>query len=108
MTPKCLEVRDAMTFIPVVAIDTSAANEGQRYLLRRAGYSHDGSAILLVNLNDARASNDPYGWGGSRTMTGAHLYIEAHWDTLQDGDVVDVEFIRGETEFPKKSERHDG
>jgi hypothetical protein len=99
-----LEVRDRMTFIPVVAINTEPSCEGQRYLLRRSGYAHDGSTIVLVNLNDARAQNDAYSWTGSRTMTDAHLFIEANFDSLKDGDVIDVEFILGETSEPKQSE----
>jgi len=112
-----LEVRDSMTFIPVVAMDTdpghrdvdrggyhSAKYEERRWLLRRAGYSPDGSTIILVNLNDCRASNEPYGWNG-RTMTVAHEYIERNWGELQDGDVIDVEFILGETTVKKTSER---
>lgn len=104
MIAKCLEVRDRMTFIPVVAINTAPANEGQRYLLRRAGYNAEGATVILVSLNDCRGQNDPYEWN-SRTMGSAHVYIEAHWDELNDGDVVDVEFILGETTEPKKSER---
>ena len=55
-------------------------------------------------LNDCRAANDPHEWN-SRTMTAAHVYIEMHWSELSDGDVVDVEFILGETAQQKKSER---
>lgn len=104
-----LEIRDRMTFIPVVAMDTDPGHgafyEERRWLLRRAGYSQDGSTIILVNLNDCRASNDPYGWPGSRTMQVAHHHIEQNWAKLEDGDVIDVEFIMGDTTQKKKSER---
>ncbi len=106
MKAKCLEVRDSMTFIPVVALNTAPENEGQRYLLRRAGYGQEGDTVILVNLSDCRGANDPYEWN-SRTMGSAHIYIEEHWAELNDGDVVDVEFILGETTEPKKSERHE-
>lgn len=105
MIKKVLEIRDSMTFIPVVAINTESHSEGQRYLLKRAGYADDGHTVILVNLNDCRASNDPYDWAGSRTMQTAHAYIEKHFADLIDGDVVDVEFILGETKTPKTSER---
>lgn len=108
-----LEVRDSMTFIPVMAIDTDASGyfsddegyEQRRWLLRKAGYSPDGSTIILMNLNDCRAKFDPYEWGNSRTMAQAHSYIESNWSTLKDGDVIDVEFILGETTEKKVSER---
>jgi hypothetical protein len=38
-------------------------------------------------------------------MATAHHYIYDHFDELDDGDVVDVEFILGETAIKKVSER---
>ena len=38
-------------------------------------------------------------------MGSAHRHIELNWDTLNSGDVIDVEFIRGEVDAPKVSER---
>jgi uncharacterized GH25 family protein len=35
----------------------------------------------------------------------AHNYIIKHWHDLHDGDVVDVEWILGETKQKKISER---
>jgi hypothetical protein len=101
---KCLEVRDSMTFIPVLATNTAPDGEGQRFLLRTAGYASDGRTIILTKLNDCSGACDPYEWPSSRTMTVAHMFIQKHFDELKDGDVVDVEFILGETEAPKVSE----
>jgi hypothetical protein len=36
----------------------------------------------------------------------AHDYIRNNWPTLKDGDVIDVEFILGETNERKISEAH--
>lgn len=47
---------------------------------------------------------DPYAWG-DRTWTVAHVFIEANWDNLKDGDVIDVEHILGESTTKKLSER---
>ena len=41
----------------------------------------------------------------TRTRPHAHAYIEQHWHELRDGDVIDIEFILGETAEPKLSER---
>lgn len=105
---KLLEIRDRATFIPAFALTTTPANEGQRYLLRRAGYSCQptDNLILFGYLHTGKCHYEPYKWGGaSRTMPAAHKYIEEHWDDLKDGDVIDVEFILGETTQPKISER---
>ena len=121
MLAKALEIRDHATFIPVLAVDMNPGfvpvdsaigelfdtDEGQRYLLRRAGYACDGQPmILLTRLKGSRPAHyDPYEWG-DRTFATAHRYIIEHWGTLTDGDVVDVEFILDETKAPKVSERY--
>jgi hypothetical protein len=124
MKIKALEIRDKATFIPAIAIKMEARlngegdfdpksgaplmntiNEGQRYLMARCGF-RGGDQIVVMKLNDQRASSDPYYWG-NRTIKTAHVYIEQQWDKLKDGDVVDVEFILGETKAPKVSEREE-
>jgi hypothetical protein len=119
MQVKILEVRDDGTFIPVVAVlmmphesgDSSTEDQfsRQRYLLRRAGYATDNPTrqplVVIFNANGGRPANyDPYSWT-NRTMATAHLYITENFSNLKDGDVVDVEFIRGEKPTAKVSER---
>jgi hypothetical protein len=107
---KFLEVRDRATFIPVAAISMMPSEpETQRYwLMRRAGFSADYPQVLLVRLLGGEAQYDPYAWAsGSRTMRTAHLHIRDQWESIADGDVVDVEFILGETSVKKVSERLD-
>lgn len=106
MKTKCLEIRDHATFIPVICLRPMPENEGQRYLLRRDGYSCDPEDMIVIMI-DAQcrgAAYDPYDWQG-RTHRTAHDYIRNHWDDLRDGDVVDVQFILGETAEKKVSER---
>jgi hypothetical protein len=113
MQTKMFEVRDEATFIPVVAVlmvpdllmDPPAKCEAQRYLLRRVGYPMDRPQVVLFRASGGgHAYSDPYDWP-NRTMQVAHLYILEHFDRLTDGDVVDVQFIIGETKAPKVSER---
>lgn len=104
MRTKILELRDKATFIPVVAVKMMPDAANERYLLRRAGYSTDGNPLVLLTRADGgKSAYDPYDWG-DRTFHTAHLYIEEHWNELEDGDVVDVEFILGETKERKLSE----
>lgn len=116
MKVKLLEVRDAGTFVAVLAIDmqpetgTHPMWEAQRYLLRRCGYPCDGRPNIGLTYLDASGRpfwNDPYGWANPyhRTIPVAHNYIIEHWDQLVDGDVIDVEHILGERAEPKVSER---
>lgn len=110
MEVKCLEVRDKGTFLLVICIRPVAENEAQRYLLRRDGYRADESepCVIFVDAQCRRgAKYDPYDWGDSRTHAVAHNFIISNWSTLKDGDVIDVEFILGETTVEKVSEREE-
>jgi len=98
MEAKTLEVRDKATFIPVMGVRVSGVDG---YLMRRAGFNS--AMIYLVHLTGERCAYDPFTWA-DRTMCTAHQFIEKEWDNLQDGDVVDVEFILGESSIKKQSE----
>jgi hypothetical protein len=106
MQVKCLEIRDAMTFLPVICIKPVPDNNAQRYLLRRDGYScqSDDTIIIMIDAQCRGVSFDAYDWP-SGTKRVAHHYIEKHWDELRDGDVVDVEYILGTSDTKKESER---
>lgn len=96
MIIKMIEIRDHATCIPAMAMLLSSDDDIQFRFLRRAGFSGN-SGIVLMRLSDQEAHADPYGWPASpRTMRAAHIYIEAHWDELKSGDVVDVRVQTGE------------
>lgn len=102
---KTFELRDVGTFIPAVGIRIAPrewAGVSDVYLARRAGYGEP--LILLVALNGGRSHYDPYDWE-SRTWQAAHLYIAEHWTEIESGSVIDVQFILGESDAPKLSER---
>ena len=88
-----------------------ADNPMQYWYFHNCGYPQPPQppSIMLMVLYTGKATNDPYEWEslglGPRTMPAAHLYIIEHYADLSDGDVVDVEFIRGETKQVKLSER---
>lgn len=105
LSNKVLEIRDAGTHIPSLATQMLAKNGIQNYYIHgRSGYPKDGSQVILTRLADGSGNCDPYSWG-NRTMANAHNYIIDHWDELSDGDVVDVEYLLGESTQPKVSER---
>lgn len=113
MKLKLLEIRDRGTFIAAFAFsveqywEPNSKSEARGYLLRRCGFQPNSSSIVLGYLTGGRpACADPYEWN-DRTMTVAHRYIIERWCQLDDGDVVDVEYILNETTKPKKSEREE-
>lgn len=108
---KILEIRDEGTLIPVLAMRMIAENTLQAYYVHdRCGYPKDGSAIVVMTLDNQKATVDLYAWPdigfGRRTMGNAHNYIIEHFDDLRDGDVVDVRVILGERKAPAKSDRY--
>lgn len=113
MKAKLLEVRDAATFIPVLAVQLGSEYEAERYLAGRAGYGRTAEAqreyVILSKLDGSGiATQGPHHWPSStRTMTVAHQYIIDHFDDLAPGAVVDVEFILGIRDTPKQSEQLD-
>lgn len=104
MLIKALEIRDEGTCIPVFAIRMFSGNPVFKSYLRRNGYPADGSSIAVLKVSDMRGTNDPYEWVdlrmGPRTMPTAHQYILDNFDTLNDGDVIDVRVILGEAHTP--------
>lgn len=106
---KLFEVRDSMTYIPVVATRINVAlvkGEQELSLLRKTGWSDSNPAIIVARLGDGHGRVDPYDWpGDTRTMPNAHAHIIANWDTLASGDVIDVEFLLGITKEKKLPDR---
>lgn len=107
MNTKSFEVRDTATFIPCIATAMCVKGSGPiNYLKERAGYDTK-PFFLFGKMTGGEFKYDPEGWG-DRTMTTAHKYIAEHWDELEEGAVVDVEFILGETKQKKTPEWEDG
>ena len=105
MEIKCFEVLDRATLIPVICIKLATEILIEQKILRQAGFStHPFNAcILYVHLAGRRNEWDPYNWA-DRTNTTAHKYIKENWNTLISGDVIDVEWIKGETKTKNKSD----
>ena len=107
MQTKLFEIRDRGTFIPCFAVLMEAGNSDEAYLLRRAGYGQGTNMIIFGRADGyGKALYDPYEYA-DRTMKTAHQYIVDNWEKVQTGDVIDVEFILGETTQKKISERWD-
>lgn len=106
MHVKLIEIRDRATMIPAMAIKMVSNIPAQRALLATSGYAQEPPSqcfILLVQLARATAQYDAYEWG-DRTMCAAHQWIENNFSKIENGDVVDVEYILGETNQKKTSE----
>lgn len=112
MIAKTFEIRDAATFIPVLAVKLAPGCEADRYLLARSGHGRtpDSQAqyVMIWRLSDQEGVLSPCDWNyPPRTMKVAHEWIQKNFDQLQSGEVVDVEFIIGLRPAPKISEREE-
>lgn len=117
---KLFELRDAATFIPIIAsrmvmlsrpdperLGDAVAERREAWLLRRAGYAPDSEPLVLLTGADGgrRAEYDPYSHGG-RTFPVAHEFIAHNWNALVSGEVIDVRVLLGETSASCESEEY--
>ena len=109
---KYFEVRDRGTLIVVAAfrfVDIEH-NAAANLLLMQAGYGRTAKeqseyiAVMNITGGNCESHTDAYKWLNHRTMGTAHIYINDNFKTLKTGDVIDIEFILGETSKPKISE----
>lgn len=108
MKTKLFELRDRGTLVAALATQLDPSNPAEEYLLRRSGYARGENYILLTGLNSPdKSTYDPFGWGDNRTRAVAHDYLlrDGNFDRLPSGAVIDVEFILGERDKPKVSEK---
>jgi len=107
MQTKLFEVRDKGTLIVVMASQAVGETDQENWLLRRMGYGAPAPDMVIMTglvSHPDKSTYSPYDWG-NRTRQVAHQYIIDHWDSLETGAVIDVEFILEETTEPKQSER---
>ena len=111
---KLLEIRDEGTTMPVIAIKPDPRTEPERWLWAKGGYGPDVMGqrdyVLLAPLHGGAGMLvcDPYehpGAPATRTLHVAHKHIIECWTYLRSGDVVDVQYVLGETTEAKVSER---
>lgn len=105
METKLFEIRDNHTFIPVLVVDYQPVSEKEEYLINKAGLGKGSTYTLqMTDLISMETNRDAYKWRDDRTKRIAHQYIEEKWKILKSGEVIDVEYILGETNTPKQSE----
>jgi hypothetical protein len=106
MITKLFEIRDRATLITVMATKLSQDTLLEKAFFDRSGYAN--GHIIVTRLTDCLSSNNPFDWAeltsNTRTMKEAHLFIDANFDSLSNGEVIDVEFILKEVDTPKTSE----
>jgi len=113
MEMKLIEVRDVATRLSVLAIKLGSTNEAEDFILQSAGYGssyEQPNYVLLVDLvSPPRIWLDyqetEYQTQGARTFSEAHKELEQNWSKYKSGDVLDVQFVLGETPKPKESDR---
>lgn len=111
MDTKIFELRAPATLIVLMAIKMHVYNEAERYLMTRSGYgrsNYDFNKYIMVFPIDgggkSLATTDAYKQTIEEIRL-AHMYIIKHFDELEDGQVIDVEFITGKVNYPKTPER---
>lgn len=88
MEVKVFELRDEGTAIPLMGARLYHGDDYAKMFW------------ILESMSRSETTKPP-----DRAYPVAHKYIIENWAKLKDGDVVDVQFILGETKAPKVSER---
>lgn len=101
MKTKVFEVRDSATLLPVLAVKMEGHTEKEKKIVGRGGFAS--YHILVTDLENKETNHDPFAWDNS-TMKTIHQYLIQHFDEVENTDVIDAEFIRGESQQPKSSE----
>lgn len=108
MTCKTIEIRDRGTFVPALLVRLDPADDRDRWLLARSGFGASAEDqrqyVLLINLVKD-APYDAFGHGAARTLRVAHHHAIECFDQIQNGAVVDVEYLLDERSEPKVSEQ---
>lgn len=99
---KVLEIRDAATYIAVIATRTTSEVDQERYHFGRAGYPDD--FVIVTRIGSLESQYNPFDWGMTRTMQVAHKYIREEWENIKNLDVIDVEHIMGRRSTVKETE----
>jgi hypothetical protein len=106
-----VEIRDRATCIYAVATQLGPETIADGEVICRMGFSRDHInscrfPVILYEVNMKRGFYDPHAWGENpRTLFHAHKWIADHFDEIESCDVIDVEYILGETSYPKLAER---
>ena len=101
---KFLEIRDRATYVGVYAFKINPKNMPSIKIVRRAGFGPQQPYIMLGRLDGNTCTYSPHEHNSPRTMKVAHLHLIENWDAIKSGDVIDIEFILGETSVKKESE----
>jgi hypothetical protein len=109
MVMKFFEVRDRGTLIPWVAFRFKGRSARERALLRRAGFADPEAYVVQGPISggdyfDLHYNPSHFETRNGRTALHAARYVQANFDLLASGEVVDVEYILGERSAPKEAE----
>jgi hypothetical protein len=105
MQVKLFEVKDRCTTYSVMAVKHVGETAKEQWLLNRVGLTEgNGYPVQLTNLEGGETKRDAWKWvDEGRTLVQAHLHIIKAWDTLNSGDVIDVEYLLDEVDQPRES-----
>lgn len=100
-----VEIHDRMTFVAGLAVKLESTDPIEIWLMWKGGYHPQANEtfVALIHLGRGEGKVDPHEWK-DRTMNEAHKYIVKNFDKLTTGDIIDVEFILGETTAKKTTE----
>lgn len=109
MISKIFEIRSRGTMLILMATKLGSDDVAENYLIARCGFGkskeQQENYIIVTNIDGSYiATTDPYKHDVNDVRK-AHQYILKHFDELDEGAVIDLEYIAGETKKPKVAAR---
>jgi hypothetical protein len=107
---KLFELRAPATLIVLMATKLGTTDLSESYLLSRSGFGRCNSDynkyvfVYPIDGGKGYAVTDPYEQNITEIRI-VHQYIKKHYDELETGQVLDYDYIVGNTDKPKISER---
>jgi hypothetical protein len=109
METKLFELRAVATCIPIIATKLSPSNDQDQWLLAHIGYGatpeEQSQYIMIARLEGGSIATANANRHPIHEMRTANKYLNTHFDELESGAVIDVDFIEGRTDKPVKSDR---
>jgi hypothetical protein len=107
METKIFEVRDIATRIMLVVISLATTNKRELNNLRRDGYNPSEEYYLFIWPGFNEVSYNPDMWIKKRTRYISTSFVGTYFNRLNTGDVIDVEYLIGESIKKKYPEAED-
>lgn len=102
---KLLAAMDRATRKPVIAFKVIPETFEESVMLRTHGFGETPEEYtFFYDINRHECDYNPYRLSDTLTVERACVHVQQHWDEIKSGSLVDAQYLRGETDAPRRWE----